>query len=503
MFNAQGFSTRGLSKYLGILALIGVLSFIGCGGGAAPVSQDNGGDSGGPKFNSPPPSSNVQIKIGDSPSERVVTLKLKLVAIQATPTSGDKVSLLSAATTVEVTHLAASNQLVAETTMPQGTYNKLLITTSSATVTYLDATTNAPVEKTFSGNLASTISFNPALKISSGGNILNLDVDVSKTVKLDLTKGTVTLNAPVFKVSVSGVASGAQQPQSGAVEHISGQVSSASGSAFTIKDGQSGLPLTFGTDGNTVFVGTSIKSMSGLIVDVAAKSLADGTLVATEVDNVNTSSGVSAEGLISGYTEWGYLNVIMQDGSGSGMTDAMLGSNLALGMDENTSFSFDSSAVDLAGLPFTFDVNSIVPGQRVEVDSIDAMQADPEGQNAGFVTAATIELQKQTLSGAVSNYVNNGDGTASFDLVLSSDGNSYLSASNPGVTSVEIHTSSKTALQGVSGDLSGKAVFVRGFLFYVDPSALSAVRSQNLKAYIGGGQSSSPYFAMAASQISQ
>lgn len=486
-------------RLLAAVFLLGTLSFFGCGGNTAAL--DNGSNDGGPKFNSPPPASNVQLKIGDSPSERIIALKLSLKSIQATPASGSKVSLLANPVVVEVTHLAASNQLLAEISMPQGNYKQVTVTTTGATVTYLDANTNQPVQRTFSKTLTSTVNLSPNLKIVSGGNVLNLDVDVAKTVNLNLTNGTVTLNAPVIKVSAQAVANFSQLPETGAVEHITGKVTAVSGIAFTMKSGQSGLPLTFGTDSSTVFVGTSIDSMNGLIVNVQAESLADGTLLATEVDNVSAPTGVAIEGLIAGYTGWGYLNVVMQDGSGSGMSDAKVGSNLALALDDNTAFTFDANSVDMTGLPYTFDVNSIVPGQRVEVQSVNAVQTDPQGEDAGFVTAATVELQKQTVAGAVSNYVDNGDGTASFDLALSADGNSYLTVVSAGAMSVEVHTSSKTALDGVSGNLNGKTVFARGLLFFVDPSAFSLHRSKSLKPYVGGG--SSPYFAMAASQISQ
>jgi hypothetical protein len=502
MKNTQRSSKFSLKELSTAVLFLAVLSFIGCGGSSATAPPP--ADDGGPRFNSPPPQSNVQVKIGDSPSERIIALKVTLKSIQATPSSGTSVSVLSSPVPMEVTHLAASNQLLSEITMPQGNYTKIVVTMSGATVTYLDVNTNQPVQKTFSSVPTATINFSPALTIKEGGNVLNFDVDVAKTVNLDLAHGTVKLNTPVFKISAQSIASGQQLPETGAVEHITGKVTAVSGTAFTIKCGQSGQALTFGTGIDTVFINTSIDSMTNLIVSVEAESLADGTLLATRVENVSASSGVSVEGLITGYTGFGYLSVAMQDGTGSGMTDAMIGSNLALGMDGNTSFTFNSNDVDMTDLPFTFDENSIVPGQRVAVSSSSAMQNDPEGVNAGYVTAATIELQKQTLSGTVSNFVDNGDGTTTFDLALSADGNSYLSATSPGVTSVEVHTSSKTGMNNVSGSLQGKSVKVRGFLFYADPSAFSLAHNQS-RPFVGGGGGggSSPYFAVVASLISQ
>jgi hypothetical protein len=490
-----------ITKIAVTISILGTLILAGCGGSAS-LPQDNGGD-GGPKFNESKPAT-VQVRIGDSPSERVVALKLTLNSIQATPSSGDKVSLLASPVTMEVTHLAASNQLVGEISMPQGSYKQIAIDVKSATVTYLDPVTNQPVKKQFSSVSTSTVKFSPALQIAAGGNLLNIDVDVAKTVKLDLVKNTVGLNTPVFNITAQTVAtSGQQRPETGAVEHITGQVTAVSGSAFTIKSGQSGAALTFGTNQDTVLVSANLNSLTGTIVNVEATSLVDGTLLATKVANVNTTTGVSVEGLLTGYTDWGYLNVVVQDGTGAGMTDSMLGANMALSLG-NASFSYDATDVDMTGLPFTFDVNSIMPGQRVEVQSFNAVQTDPQGKAAGFVTAATVELEKQTLSGRVNDYADNGDGTATFNLVLASDGNSYLNATNPGTVQVEVHIQSKTDLDGVSGDLSGKSVMVRGLLFFYAPSGFGIHSNGGLKALVGGGGGgSSPYFAMVASRVSQ
>lgn len=503
-FSTQLLKTSG--QLLVCLLVLGMLVLSGCGGTAPSPAPPPPGDDTGPNFNQPMAAaeSNVQIRIGDAPSERIVALKLMLKSIQATPASGSKVDLLSSPAAMEVTHLASSNQLLAELRMPQGNYKQLSVSVSSAEVTYLDPVTNQPVQKQFTNIPATTINFNPTLKIVSGGNLFNLDVDVAKTVNLDLIKNTVSLNAPVINVVISAVGTpGKQLPESGALEHIIGHVISVSGSAFTIQCGQSGASLTFGTDNNTVFVGANLNSLTGTIVDVKASSLEDGTLLATEVDNVNTMNGMAVEGLVTGYTDWGYLNVVMQDGCGAGMNESMLGASLAMGLDGNTSYSFDDSGMDLTGLSYVFDESSIVPGQRVEVQSFNSMQADPQGMAAGFVTASKVVLQKQTVSGTVSNYAKAGDGTATFDLVLSSDGNSYLSATNPGTLSIEVHQTSATDLSQMPHDPNGRAARVRGLLFYYDPGAFSAHKSQNLKAYIGGPAPPSPYFVMVASRIAQ
>jgi hypothetical protein len=491
-----------VTKFAVVISILGTLVLVGCGSSASLPPDDGGG---GPKFNESKPAT-VQVRVGDSPADRVVALTLNFTSITVTNSSGKKYSVLSGPSSLEVSHLAATNQPMGMLQLATGNYKQLDIVLSGAAVTYLDPVTNMPVQKTFASVPPVTRRFSTPIKISSGGNLLNLDVDVAKTVNLDLVKNTVSLNTPVFNVTTSAVGSDGQQtPTNGAVENVTGVVTSVSGSNFTMTVGQAGSSLTFQTDNSTEFVNTSLASLNGTLVAVQGSSNADGTLLASEVENIGAGSGVAVEGVVTGYTKGGYLSMVAQDGAGSGMTDDMLGSNVSMALGGGTVYKIAHNDLDLANLPFVFNESWIVPGQRVEVESHNPVQADPEGQAAGFMGASVVELQPQSVSGTVSNYVANGDGTATLDLALPADGSSYLSGAYPGTIDVQVFLRAQTDMTGLSGDLTGKSVKVRGFLFFYDPSAFGMHQGRNLKSYIGGGGGSPslPYFAIVAGRVSQ
>jgi hypothetical protein len=166
------------------------------------------------------------------------------------------------------------------------------------------------------------------------------------------------------------------------------------------------------------------------------------------------------------------MNLVVQDGIGAGVDAPLLGGNVTVSVDGTTSYAIDAG-VDMTGLSLVFDENTVKPGQRIEVVSYEAVGADPSGLSSGLINANVIELQQQALSGTVANYsAGVTPGTATFDLILPADGNSYLSATNPGTSSVRVYQQSTTDVHGLaSGIADGQTVQVRGLLFYSDGSS--------------------------------
>ena len=89
------------------------------------------------------------------------------------------------------------------------------------------------------------------------------------------------------------------------------------------------------------------------------------------------------------------------------------------------------------------------------------------GGMMGTITAQTVTLEKQTVSGVVSNYTSTGAGSATFDITLPSD--SYLTLLNPGMLTVHVIQPSATDVYNLpNGIFNSLIVHVRGLLFY-DP----------------------------------
>ena len=148
--------------------------------------------------------------------------------------------------------------------------------------------------------------------------------------------------------------------------------------------------------------------------------------------------------------------------------------------------------MDMTGISFVFDISDSTPGQSVEVQSSNVMAPDPDG-NVGLITPQTVVLEQQTVSGTISNYVaGSSTGTAQFDLNLPADGSSYVSAANPGTTTVHVYQQAGTDVHNLpNGVQNGQAVRVRGLLFY----------NPLVGSEFGNSQSSNP-FNLVAGRIS-
>lgn len=508
----KSWTRQGAVKKLAmLLPVVIALTFIGCGGGssaasapAVPPAGDPPPVQTGPGFNSGEPTS-MQVRIGDAPSDRIAAFTLTLNSITATSKTGATVNLLASPTTIEVSHLANTDQPLAIIAIPPDDYQSMAVAVGGASVTYLDPNTNQPVQKRLNDAPTVTIQFDPVMTLVAG-SMINFDVDVKDTVNLDLVQNTVSLNTPVFNVT-SGTAVAADQevPENGKVEHVVGLVTAVSSTSFTLQSGQSGNSLTFTADQGTVFTNASLATLSGLVVEVEGITAADGSLRAAQVDSMANAYGAALEGLITGYNASGHPSVVMQDGSGSGVSSSMLGANVGLNLASDTTYAISANDVDMTGLPFTFDENSIVPGQRVEVGSNNSVQSSLKSKSSSSIDAMIVELQQQTVSGTVSNYVDNGDGTATFNLVLPQDGSSYLSATNPDTTTIQVYQRSNTDMHNLTNGISeGQSVQVRGLLFYDDPSftGFSASAPRSFRPSLGSGPGS-PYFALVAARIAQ
>jgi hypothetical protein len=450
------------------------LALVGCGGtastSAAPATAKTA----------------VQIRMGDAPSDLVVSLQLTVQSIVATMVTGGTTSLLSQPSTVEVTHLADVGEPLESIEMTPGSYGQIAITVSVVKVTFLNTSTGQPVTRQFSysPNEVTTINLSPALTIGTSPTVLNFDVNVPGTVNLDPVANTVSLNVPIISVtsSLMGPAAGTQTPENGGVLHTVGAVTNVAGGSFTVQVGQTNSALVFNTDASTQFTNTNypnLGSISNAIVVVQGKSQNDGSLLATSVQGLEAATGVEMEGLLTGVNPSMNLNLIFQDGTGQGITPSMVGSTMSVDTSQTSNFYIDAAGVDLTGISYTFDGSTLAPGQRVLVESASTLQTDPDG-NAGLMLPASVTLEDQVVAGTVANYgAGHNLGTFEFDVLLPADGTSYLTAIDPTITAVHVVQQAATDTTGMtSGIANGNSVHVRGLLFYsLVPVAAANARS--------------------------
>ncbi len=492
------------SQFLGVKRLLAVaivtmliLAAVGCGSSAlTPVSQSSGsgsgsgsssgggsGSGGSSNNNKTQAKSPVQVRMGDDPSDLVMVFAVTLNSVTLTSSTGASVNLLLSPTQLDLAHLSDTSEPLTVFSVPQGNYTQIQVALSNAVVTYFDPTTLAPVKKQVAPASPVTIAFNPALVVGTNPSVLTLDFDLKDTINLNMGTGAFSLNTPVIKVSQSAVGTSNQLAETGQLNHLLGQVTSVSGTAFTMTLGQTGLPVTFGTDGSTVFTNATLNTLTGMIVAVDGSTNADGTWYAQSVQASENSTGLVLDGMLSGYTNSGNFSMVTQDGIGSGVTPALLGATVSVDVN-TTNYAIDTAGMDMTGITFLFDISDSTPGQSVEVQSSSAMAPDPDG-NTGLVTPQNVVLEQQTLAGTVSNYVaGSSSGTAQFDLNLPADGSSYLSAANPGTATVHVYQQAGTDIHNLpNGVQNGQAVRVRGLLFY----------NPLVGSEFGNSQSSNPF----------
>jgi hypothetical protein len=273
----------------------------------------------------------------------------------------------------------------------------------------------------------------------------------------------------VFGASPLGTP-GQQQPEDGMMEDIRGMVTAVSGNSFTLTMGMSGTSLTFTTDTNTQFSNgiSNVSSMLNRIVKVQGGTMSDGTLYAAEVEGIEDQNGMEMEGLVSQVSPTApasatQLTMFAHDGMGGGMMGTMLGGQFTVDVSGAT---YEINGSNMGPITLTFSATTMVPGQRIEVESSAGMGSGMGGM-MGSITAQTVSLEKQAISGVVSNYTSTGAGSATFDITLPVD--SYLTLLNPGTLIVHVIQQSGTDVYNLpNGIFNSVIVRVRGLLFY-DP----------------------------------
>ena len=462
LFETKSQSHSGpLAKLVVLVVLLSVLVVLaGCGGG-------NSSSGGNHPLN--PSTATLQLNVGDDPSDRVAALLVNVNSVTLTNSTGGTVSVLGSPASVEFMHLMGALQSLSLVKVPQATYTKATIAIASATVTYLNPATGQLTQKTISGPMSATVNFNAGLTISSGSVVLNLHMDIERSISID-GSGNVIMT-PVFTGSMfRGGSGGDHDRQRGGLDHLTGIVASISGSSFVLTTMQSSQAFTVNTDFHTEFehIGGIGALTVGMIVMVDADLQSDGSLLAREVRLVNHDSrGMHAEGLIvsvagSPATQ---LAFIAHDGVGWGMSHDDIGGTITVNLDNNTAFSIDADHVDLTGLPFTpvFSSTSMFKGQAVNLVSSSGMGHDPgdDGMHHGTANASEVHLRQQGLHGRVANYSANGS-QATFTLNLASDS---LFANLTGTTSITVYQQASTELWGVSTVTNEATIEVRGLLF--------------------------------------
>lgn len=489
--------------FLSLLAVLAVAStLVGCGGSSTSAVSSGNGSKMGSLGASASPTSTVLLQMGDNPSSSDgQTLAFHLVVMSVTlidSVSGNSAELLRDGA-VELVHNASVVEPVAEVSVMQGTYDTVVIEYSGSTVTSLQQD-GTLVTQNLIPPASETIDLSQSpVTIGIDPTILNINVDVPASLAGPQIAGkrpgskykalaSETMTSPVVAVSQAAIPSSGQEPETGEMDRVVGEVTAVNGNAITLSIGENVQTLTFATSSDpsvTVFEDVSLATALNTMVEIAGSTLPDGTLFASEVEGLDSDIGSDVEALVSGYNPSGTMYAVLQDGVGAGVTPDLIGQKISI--EGTPSYEVHSGLLDLTGLPLKFDSDHIFPGQAIEGDSASRLSLLDPDNNAGFITPFSIELEPQTIGGTVLNYTAGPGNTGSFDLALPSDGSSYLQVLNSGVVPVHIYQLSNTDLLNLSGPIAdGQVVQVHGLLFCSDSNQ---------------GHPSGVNFAMAAARV--
>ena len=436
----------------------------------SPLALITGCSSGGSGSTSPvtPPASStaVLINMGDTPSDSVLECAVTISAMSFTNSAGTTVTVpISSPMTMELAHLAGT---VAPLTMPsiaQGTYNSMSITLSSATVSYMAASSTTPVQQVFTSPMTVSVPLTTPLTVGSNAMVMNLDLNLAASVGA-ATGGGLTFT-PTFMPTVNSAAgTSTATPEQGGMMQIVGSVSTTSGSTFTMGTLQGGS-MSFTSGSGTSFMGMNGQSLTGMgmmsssqILSVNATLQTSGTWSANSVTAMMGSGGTMPIGIITAASGTG-ITMFANNGTGSGMMASYLAGGISATLGNGMTYGIDDAGI--TGMPSSmlFDASHIGKGQNVAIAGSGGMSAGGSmmggGTGMGSMTATGIELEPQGLTGTVSNMTSTG-----FTLNLATGSAFNLLT---GTTTMTVSQIASTQMNGLTLT-NGQAIQVYGYMFY-------------------------------------
>lgn len=268
---------------------LAALLVVGCSSGTTP-STTSGGATG------------QAFVIGtDAPMAAVTSFTAQVNSVNAVNSSGTQVPLLGGSPTVDFARFNGLQTLLDLNNVPVGTYNSIVVSLGSATISYLNTQAgSAPAITTEAATLTtSTVTVNlanPLVVTQTGAVGLRVDFNLSKSIQV--TNGAITGTVtPTFEIT-----SVATSDPSGHVDEFDAAVVSVNttGQSFVIQ-GPHGRQFTVAVNGSTEFDNNeSLSSLStSSIVQVSGTiDKADSTIDADEVA-VLSQNGFYASGQVT------------------------------------------------------------------------------------------------------------------------------------------------------------------------------------------------------------
>jgi len=467
---------NGIARIVALATLLcAVVATIGCSGALSSSHHQANGDPlhlgvvPGP-LGVPIPQT-LEVRLGSEPSDRIVSLSLTTSSVQMTNSGAQNLELLTAPVTVEFTRSAIVTAPVVVRNIYQDTYSALIFADMTGQVVFYDSNGQLATQSlTVPGR---TVALTPNLVLALNPQTLSISLNLAQTFTVNTS--SVTVNPIVVTASstvpLPPVAPAVGQPETGSSSFLVGTVTTVDTVAKTISmQPTSGDALQLSYDNTTQFMNCSVATLPGMMIETEDQTQSSGAVLATRVTLIeNSASSSELYGLLAGHAPDGAsYNLIVEGGAGLNVSTGLIGTKVTVDWIA-ASYSVNTSRLDMSGSQdLVFDEARTFPGQFVAVQWDSLIVPDPDSSNAGYLQPRMIELQEQTISGQVLNYVfDAGTQTGTFTLTVADS--APIKILNSGLTSITVRQISQTYLRNTPTFVNGDSVKVRGLLF-VDPN---------------------------------
>ncbi|HEY1424883.1 MAG TPA: hypothetical protein VGF20_15630 [Candidatus Acidoferrum sp.] len=349
-----------------------------------------------------------------------------ITGVTLTPSTGSAVNipLNSSAYVAEFTRVTSdSTVLIANVSVPPGTYTQAAITFSAPRVTFCtQADPGVPgcaagTLATMSGSAGSaTMSTNVTLAASQQtGFAVNADLGAALTTSGQTVTGVSLTAANVFTLNTLPPASSATDLSSGQLSHVDdvmGLVTSASGTTLTLQTASRGS-ITAVANSSTQYDATNCASHDFSCVQANAVAIvdtilnADGSFTLTYYDPLTPSSEDVIEGVVTGVPDSvnNQFIVAVTDSVFAGSSSIIngqlhLGDQIVVSLVTPNPFQIISKGLQIpAGSAFlnSTSAGSILPGQTVAL--IPQTFSAQSGATLGTASTADLALRFTRITG--------------------------------------------------------------------------------------------------------
>ncbi|GAC1679463.1 MAG: hypothetical protein PVS2B2_17270 [Candidatus Acidiferrum sp.] len=371
------------------------------------------------------------IPFAPPPNTSILSFSLTITGISLSPATGSDINIPLAATTyiLDTTKLQSDSAFIGQVLVgvPAGTYNKVAIAVSSASVTF--CTQPSPGTPGCSNNSVAIVNSNPQSSVPSSPISLTLAANDRKGLQLqfNMVPG-LTLNGQTITALTLAPASGtvlgavALPPlksslatgQLDFVEDFTGIVTAGTGSAVTVKTSEHGAITATSNSSTTFSPNCLVANIScvavGQLASIDAALNADGTFTMLEYDPLEASASDWIEGTVtSAPTSTTQFQIVTNDiflkASGSKIGANLLpAAPVAVNLGAGVTFVVDTKGqtvpTESGAFAASNDTSVLKPGQTVAVRVSTFTPA--AGTAFAIATVDIVELRFTRITGTVS-----------------------------------------------------------------------------------------------------